>query len=340
MRSLYSGGNSGKGKTSPGNYPLLQAVPSDAALVMHFKSLDKALDMLNDSTMAFGGIADAGQKKFKTFISSLNENKKSIGSIKNQPAAIALLNSGGMIPLLILDGGKATADTTSDAESVVSIATENVSNHGYKSDNRNYILVSESETIIGSSIRHIENGLSILDADGMRETISNTSGDNVILLSGSYSGKIQTTYFASKYNQYSDVFKRLGLWTSLSIEDASEKHVSLKGHSWGKQDGSSFFSYARNSAASDVKVCDVLPSHTDAVISLPVGDIKQAIEAREKYLDAIGKIEQYKTKNKSYKSATEMIASDWAKTIGIKEVAIAWFHDDKTLEPLLLVRIS
>lgn len=336
--SLYSNGSGKNSQKSAGSYPLLQAVPSDAALVMHFKSLDKALDIMADSTMAFKGIGGAGKENFDKFISILARNRKIAGSLKSHSAAIAMLSSGNLVPILIIDGGKSQSDSLSHASSLLALADSVKLYAAETGINKKYVLVSPSETVLSSSERHLSNGLSVLDSEGMKETAAITSGDNVIFINCSYSGKILTSHFPSKYNKHSELFKKLGKWASLSITDYSEKHTSLEGTVGGKLLGSSFITMANSAGGSDVKVQDVLPADTYAFISVPVADAKEFFSARDKFLDANGKLEKHKSENQAFKSTLGSSAEDWMKRSGIREAAIAWFHNGKQLEEILLMR--
>jgi len=337
IASLYKGEGGSSIKT-PGSYPLLQAVPSDAALVMHFKNLDKALDILTDSTMAFSGIGGSGKEDFDAFIRTLSKDRKDLGSLKNKSAALALMFSGNMVPLLIVESDKSTSDSLYSYNPITALADSVKLYSSVSTGKSGRILVSTSETVVKSSERHSTNGVSVLNSDGMAEVAAKASGDNVVFINCSYSGKLLSSHFTSKYNKYSDLFKKLGQWVALSIDDSSSKHVAMSGFVGSKISASSFMNLASNAPSGDIKVAEVLPSETFAFMSIPTGNIKDYLSAREKYLDANGKLDKYKATNQAYKKETGSTASDWAQSIGLKEAAIAWLLVDNGLEGILLIR--
>ena len=66
---LYSGSGSGRTNTPDGHlsaqqrYPLLGAVPSDAAMLLYFNSMDDGVRLFSDTTKVFGTLVEGAAKR-------------------------------------------------------------------------------------------------------------------------------------------------------------------------------------------------------------------------------------------------------------------------------------
>lgn len=82
---------------------------------------------------------------------------------------------------MIIEAGKAIADTTQDLRTLIAAAD---SSGLLTRINGDLLLISTSETVINSSVRHLEEGHSILEAKGFAEIASTgtANGDDVIFL--------------------------------------------------------------------------------------------------------------------------------------------------------------
>ena len=168
VMKLYSDSRNDAGNAADSRFlethKLVKAVPSDAAIIFCFKNFGRACEILGDSLAVFGELAS---NKFDR-ITSLRS-----GSLKKSPAIMSVHYSKDMPPLMIIEAGKAIADTTQDLRTLIAAAD---SSGLLTRINGDMLLISTSETVINSSVRHLEEGHSILEAKGFDDAIVDRYG--------------------------------------------------------------------------------------------------------------------------------------------------------------------
>lgn len=305
-------------------FSLLQAIPSDAAMILYFKDLDHALSLLTDSTKAFSAlVTDPKQGTFDRFVRHASAEKYS-----GMKAAISVHFSGDLIPLLICNTGRNTGDTTAKASNLIDYASLAGLHHRLLDFGKDrLLLISRSETLIHSSVRHIDNSSSILEDPALASLAPTVTGSDVIFVSNNYAGKIMGAHLDRRFLRYADFFKRLSGWTAFQIEESKDSHLGIRVLSAMSESPSCWFNVARRSGDGESRVAEVLPYHTDFVISQSVSDLEGYFEGYKAYLDACSKLDTWKKKPET-----------WARELRIREVAKAEFHIGTHLEQVLLVR--
>ena len=305
-------------------FSLLQAIPSDAAMILYFKDLDHALSLLTDSTKAFSAlVTDPKQGTFDRFVRHASAEKYS-----GMKAAISVHFSGDLIPLLICNTGRNTGDTTAKASNLIDYASLAGLHHRLLDFGKDQLLlISRSETLIHSSVRHIDNSSSILEDPALASLAPTVTGSDVIFVSNNYAGKIMGAHLDRRFLRYADFFKRLSGWTAFQIEESKDSHLGIRVLSAMSESPSCWFNVARRSGDGESRVAEVLPYHTDFVISQSVSDLEGYFEGYKAYLDACSKLDTWKKKPET-----------WARELRIREVAKAEFHIGTRLEQVLLVR--
>ena len=305
-------------------FSLLQAIPSDAAMILYFKDLDHALSLLTDSTKAFSAlVTDPKQGTFDRFVRHASAEKYS-----GMKAAISVHFSGDLIPLLICNTGRNTGDTTAKASNLIDYASLAGLHHRLLDFGKDQLLlISRSETLINSSVRHIDNSSSILEDPALASLAPTVTGSDVIFVSNNYAGKIMGAHLDRRFLRYADFFKRLSGWTAFQIEENKDSHLGIRVLSAMSESPSCWFNVARRSGDGESRVAEILPYHTDFVISQSVSDLEGYFEGYKAYLDACSKLDTWKKKPET-----------WARELRIREVAKAEFHIGTHLEQVLLVR--
>ena len=176
---LYSDG--GGKQTRSGNvvpdqerYLLLPAVPADAVLVACMP------DVKNAAGGALSGFP---------FPDSLCSRLQSMKSIASAPMTASLHYSGSLHALYVFDAGKASAQPSEDASALMDLASgmglsseyvdcSSVTDGSRDVARRSLVIVSDSETLVKSSRRHLEKSISVMDASGFAEASSSVSGNN------------------------------------------------------------------------------------------------------------------------------------------------------------------
>lgn len=308
---LYSGRDDGTPVPAGERLPLLTAVPSDAAAVFCLDGSRAARKIASDSTGLFAAIisSSAPRPEFRAFLSSASV----------YPMAVSLHNSGALVPLFIIGTGKhGPEDSLLEKAGAAGLECR------YAED-LNVLLASASETLLSSSERHIAEGLSIVVSDGLAETVSSVSGNNVVLLSHDYIQKLIQNYFTVPYRKFSDGVKRFADWTGFRLDAAGG--FSLSGSSYSRDDPSYGLRMLRRSPGGELRMAEMIPYYTYSAVSMPVGDISSYMAAHRDYKDANGGLDGY---SRSLEQK--------ARALDIKEVAAASFRLQDSVVRVVLIR--
>lgn len=332
VMKLYSDSRNDAGNTADSRFlethKLVKAVPSDAAIIFCFKNFGRACEILGDSLAVFGELAS---NKFDR-ITSLRS-----GSLKKSPAIMSVHYSKDMPPLMIIEAGKAIADTTQDLRTLIAAAD---SSGLLTRINGDLLLISTSETVINSSVRHLEEGHSILEAKGFAEIASTgtANGDDVIFLSNAYMDNFLGTYFAKKHRKSRNFLKELAEWTALTITKRSDAGVSMHGTLLYGSEPSYYLNVLSHAGSSEMKIAEVVPSSTDFIIDITIGNITSYIKAYRNYLDSKSSLDRYEAILKAQKKEFGQNAEEWAESLGINEVAVLNLKMNGKLRQILTLR--
>lgn len=309
-------------------HPLIAAVPSDAALVFCVKDFARAEEYLSDSTALFGTLMSGRLDGLFRY---------DYPALGHAEAVMSLHYSKDFAPLLVLDTGKESVDTTGDVRKLLDAAGASrlhVRTEGGR------IFLSTSETIIHSALRHLSGGLSVLDSDDFPELAAKMEGDDILFVSNAYAGSLLDAFFQRRLRPHAFFFGKVARWSALGISSHSGKGVSLDGTLLDGEDPSYYLNVLRSAGPSSVGVADVLPARVDFAVSLPVKDIASYIRAYRNHLDARSSLEKYKAALDAQKSATGTSAEEWAERLGIQEIAAADLHVGNALHRLLLIKAA
>ena len=329
---LYSG--SGKDVSDPAGrtdvrqrYPLLGAVPSDAAMLLCFSNMEDGVRLLSDSTKIFGALVEGASKRgFHSFVERLVSGR--FHSLEKSAMTISLHYSGDLVPLLVLS---APADTSTDVQTLLAAADSARMSSRYVSS---VVLVSPSETLVKTAVRHLDGGLSILDKDGFPEAADRLGGEDAVFFSNIYADKLFSAWLNRPYSQTAGFFSTLAQWSAFSLPSAGSA-VKMKAAAVHGSSTSYFFHVP---TAGESKASSVLPATTLFAVDLPVADISAWMDAYRKYVDAAKKLGRYKTGNANFQKSAGLTAEQWAQRLDIKEIAKAVFMDGETRRALLFIR--
>ena len=307
---------------------LVEAVPSDAAIVMCFKNFGRACELLGDSLAVFGELAS---NKFDRIAAGQP------GGLKKMPAILSVHYSKDMPPLMIIDAGKAIADSTADLKVLLAAAD---SSGLLTRINGNLVLISSSQTIINSSVRHLDGGHSILEAKGFTEIASaiETTGDDVIFFSNAYTDNIMGAFMSGKHRKSCSFIKELSEWTAFSVNGLSESGAAMRGSLLYSNEPSYYLNVLSHAGASSVGIADAVPGNVGFIVDIPVGNITAYIKAYRAYLDSRSRLDKYEVLLQAQKKESGRNAEEWARSLDIKEIAVINLHFEGKPRPLLLLR--
>ena len=319
---LY-GNDTPKQQAESTEYPLLRAVPADAAAVFCFDGTAKARGLLADSTGVLRAFLAPDDPTLTDFLSMAGEGRM----------LVSLHNSGSLVPLVAAEVLSADSTLLAPYKALAEKA-------GLKTAYQDgLLLASRSETLLNSARRHLDEGVCILEAPGLSELTGRIGGSAVAFLSARQTPKILQSWSTARIRRHSDFVRTLADWTAFELVTADEKHVVLKGTSALPEKGTSFLTALRGFKMPVASFGDALPYYADYAISIPVGDVSSYLERYRAFQDAKGKLNPYNKALKD-KAGREMAPEQWALHYGIKEVVRASYQQDGIREDIILVRSS
>ena len=310
------------------NNSLIKAVPSDAAIVLCFKNFGHACELLGDTLAVFGELAS---NKFDRIAAARN------GELRRVPAIMSVHYSKDIPPLLIIEAKKAIADSTAELKNLLAVAD---SSGLLTRINGDLILISSSETIINSSVRHLEEGHSILETKGFKEIASSgmETGDDVIFFSNAYADNILGAFLSKRHRKANAFVKDISEWTAFRVTRHSETGAGMRGTLLYSNDPYYYLNVLSHAGSSSVEIADAVPGNVDFIVDIPIGNITAYIKAYRNHLDSRSRLDKYESILQSQKKEHGKNAEEWAQSLDIKEIAAVNLHFGGKLRKILLLR--
>ena len=310
------------------NNSLIKAVPSDAAIVLCFKNFGHACELLGDSLAVFGELAS---NKFDRIAAARS------GELRRVPAIMSVHYSKDIPPLLIIEAKKAIADSTAELKNLLAVAD---SSGLLTRINGDLVLISSSETIINSSVRHLEEGHSILETKGFKEIASSgiETGDDVIFFSNAYADNILGAFLSRRHRKANAFVKDISEWAAFRITGHSETGAGMRGTLLYSNDPYHYLNVLSHASSSSVEITDAVSGNVDFIIDIPIGNITAYIKAYRNHLDSRSRLDKYESILQSQKKEYGKNAEEWAQSLDIKEIAAVNLHFGGKLRKILLLR--
>lgn len=181
-----------------------------------------------------------------------------------------------------------------------------------RADTGGLLLNSPSQTLIGSSQRHIEEGNSIMDNKFFVEVLKGVSDRNSVFFSNEYASKIMNAYFGKDYSKYAPLVHNISQWMGFTIKENSPTRFSLQGTAACGKGAGYYYNVLRGQGESETKIIEALPSNASFAIAIQISDLKKYGDAYQKYLDSFHQLDSF-----------DKSSLDWAQEIGLKEVGYA-----------------
>lgn len=287
--------------------PLMRTVPSRSVAVMHFDRCDDALALLLDSTSIF--------------------RQLDYGRLGNSEIILSYDYSAGLIPLLSLDAGRASEDTSATVRKLLAQAEEAGLQASYTANSlpkRAAVLISPSQQLLDEALRHIESGTSILDAQGFAEAAGMRDGGcGCILMKNGSSSRLLPKKMLSEYYARRDLvrfFAGAAEWTLLEFDTFSREGIKVKFRGDGKRKYLCEMFAGLPAAGSGVAA--VLPQGASFVLGLPLKDAKCYISSWQECLDQRAELSRYRGRLAALKKSAGKSPEIWLAELAPKEVAL------------------
>ena len=248
------------------DFSLLKAVPSDAAAVFVFDASKEAREVIADSCGVLSSFLQPGA--FMDYLSAVGARK----------TVVSLHNSGALVPLVIAEEPRQDSLGRSQLEALASKAALKLR----FSDN--LVLASRSETLLAASERHLESGLSVLAAPGMKEACSSISGHAVVFINNSQGAKLLQSYGGAAIAGQGTFVRRFSDWIALRMESGAQQ-ISLHGPATVLQRTSGYLTSFSSAPAGTATFASFLPASVASVIAIPVADADDYLARYRTYRD-------------------------------------------------------
>lgn len=324
---LYSGTSDGKGDdvvqvADDGRYLLFPAVPSDAVAVACLAKVSDALPGIYDGL-------------------ELDESFSGLRSV------VSLHYSGELIPLYLFDLEQDAASSQENEKWCQAIR-----GRGYFSEildcssypvldsdlsSHRILVVSKSETLVRSSVRHLARSVSVMDAPGFSTACLSADSGNTLFISNSHAGQILPAVLARRYSSYSSFVSRLCDWTVIGF-DSNSDITSFSGTAVHEGGPDEFMTVLASAGTAVSSVAEILPSYTIGVFTLPVADLDAYVKAYEAYLDTRQAMHANRALQKELGHKYGLTPMELMRTLALKEVSKAFFRIGGQIENVLLLK--
>ena len=317
---LYgTGGGKKADKATPAEWEILRAVPSDAVAVMVFDGSKAARKVIADSTKLLQPILAGDNPALMGYLSESGKYR----------TAVALLTSGALVPLVITQTNKADSAAVADLQTAAEKA-------GLKTAvKENFLIASRSETFLGSSSRHIEEGSSVLGVRNLKELTQNVKGSAVAFLNHSHSGKLLQVYSTPPFRKQSSFVKDLTAWSAWSVQDLEIDHIVLEGTALKGDAAASWFAAYQGTPVPQTEFPEALPYYAGEVIVLPITE--NFLTGRKAFEDGRGRLNKLEKALKD-KGKRDLTPAEWFASLQPKEaVKVTFTTDDGTERSVILL---
>lgn len=340
---LYSGtggGHARKGNSVPDQerYLLLPAVPADAVLVACLSDVEDASDVLLSGFSFPSALADS--------ISA-----GAFRDVASSSMAVSLHYNGELQALYVFDAGKASPEPSEDFAALMQYARSRgmYSDHVNCSEatdgsrdiaRRSVVIVSESETLVKSSRRHLEKSISVMDATGFADASSSVSGPDVIFFANSHARMLMSGIFARKYASHHPFVASMAQWIAVDLAKADGSGLYASAVPLYEGDPSEFMTVLSKTQPAVSKVADMLPSYTVSAVSLPMKDTEPYISAYQAYMDSKQSLQPFRRRQRDLETRTGIKPEDFVRRLDVREMARATFMSGGALDTVNLMRIG
>ena len=320
------------------SFTLLKAVPSDAAVLLCCEDFGRSAAELSDSTSLLRLLVSDGKKNtfynYLARVSSLMNPGSEARSIHSRQMALSLHYSGSMLPLMAVQLQEADSLQAAVLSSVAGdygLASDRVE----AEDGTRLLLISVSETLVGSSRRHLSEGVSIMADKAFADCASSIGGKEVIFIKNEYADRLTAHFTSRQVRKNSSFLKRFADWTAFSIESVRDGKTEAAGIAHGSDGSGQFANFLASVDASELSFEEVVPS--TAVYALAVGLKDAGAYVDEFRRSQVADMQKYKSVQEQLRRREGIAPENWAQALEIREVVkTAWLSGDELLEAVMV----
>ena len=314
--------------------PVMNAIPSDAAMILHCSAMRDCIDVMTDTSWTFGSMfSGSGKSNFRKFLSRVS---MLVGdearALRNSEMAVSMHYSGNIVPLMLVSVSGFPKDSTKGEWAIVRAADsariayrifDNAGDCAPSLKRKTVLAFSPSETLVMSAGRNLESGTSVLKDEECAAAVASVGNESAIFVNHSYSGKIVSSFFASKLRGQAGFLKSFADWTALTINDMTDRRLALSGTSASFESPAFFSNLYKGIAPGTSTVKSVLPAGTLSASMLQLSSTESYVTAYKKYIDAIGRLPKYNAALEAFRTNDGVAPDVWVNALKIKEICKA-----------------
>lgn len=331
----------------------MSAVPLDAIAVANFEKLEDINSLLKDPKFNFSQLVDQRSEIVK-FISLLPDQ------LINSEAILSLhYSTKNRVSLLFALSIPKNCDKEELSDQIYA-AVSSVTKKRYGSTiinkcvvpkinysiQGNFLVASTAIVVVESSIRHIENSISIIESDAFLKQMPYINSNISILVNHDNLGKFFSGTVNRDYLSNAPVAASFSSWAGLGFTFDNNKIVAEgttyfpsdpNNVSFSLQYFSSIFQYQDDKKSTFLSI---LPENTADILSVRVSSPEKLLDAYVTYLQAHKKYNDYNylniLKTKEYKISPR----DWFLNLGVEEFAITSIPVNGKIESAILLKVK
>lgn len=335
---LYGGNDPEDGKYRvKKSEALFCAVPSNAVAVAKFADLRSASERILSMDTPVG----KGRGGFGKAVADAVATGR-FPELSGQDLVVSFFYSRNLVPLYVFDAGR-SGDNDVDAEVglLSSIASEyglsfndcdcsRILNVAGELQGRRLLLVSPSDNIVNSALRHLNDGVSIYDSSGFAAATSGVSSSSSLFFSMSAADQVLPAVLSPSCRQYYKFLTSFSDWigAELSIDGNG---VEFYGAAISARQ-TDFANVLMSQKPASCDIFAIAPANTLWALSIPLDSYTGYIEAYDGWLDKRMKLSDVRARRSALSSATGVSPLEWVSSLRPSEVAaVSFVSGDKAL---------
>ena len=299
-----------------------KAIPSDAVMILEFENYRQASDLFSREGIpprvfsSAGGIPD--------ILRLLPGKLDDVSERLSQAGVVISLHYSGhnrISPLAVIAlDDMALADRISDAVSEIS------GTHDVVHTAQGMVLITDSEVLAQSSLRHIAENVSVMDNPDFSDMAMASSEGVNLYVNHQNLGKLFSGCFNGGYLGYASFFQNFAGWSRYTVESVGEGSIDIGGfnmHSVAVDEYSHVFDGLSPKAPG---LFSVTPYYASMAISVPVPDLDKTVSNMDRYRDGQGGLDKLEGRRRDLQERAGISPLQWASALAVEEAGIIRFE--------------
>lgn len=324
-----------------GDVSVYNGIPSDAVVILDFKTLAEYRPMLGD-TLSFAHKMLNGESG----LVRLQEDLLGLEELSGVPFAYSLhYSSKNSVSFLqVVDLGSASQDGVTrlllggDREKKYNgVNIYSLPCGVMAALHNNLLLASSSSYVLESSIRHLDNNTSILDNSQFADLLFEYGGNTGVFVNHNQIGKLFSGIVERGYLGYSDFVMKFTSWSRLDVQMPQGKLI-LSGIMDNAGDESRFSNIILSQQPKRSSMGKILPASTLFAVTIPFSGIGEYLKSHGQFLEVQKKSGSFAYLQKMAQGGNATTPREWVDSLAIEELTSAFCRFGEKCEWLTFIK--